>query len=372
MAKTQVDSAGRYAHIDAIRALSVMIVVVAHAGLGAIVPGGAGVTVFFAISGFIITHLILREKEATGRFDIRGFYLRRAFKIVPPFVVAILLPTILFGISGGQLTWSHVVAQIFFVSNWLYAYDVPEMILPGSRIVWSLSIEEQFYIIFAIVWVIVVARRRWHKVLTLIVVAAIVVPIVLRTWFFLAVGSAAGERVYAGTDTRIDAIAIGMLAAILYRRYRVGRLPTIVIRILESPCVVPIAAILFAGTLLYRDEWFQMIPMYTLQATIAAAVVLNGLLLREGQFAAFYSRTIAWQPIQSIGLASYSIYLVHAPLFAFLEPIGERLPRPIQIVSFVVVGTIAGLLLWQFIEKPVERLKRRSVTRRLSRTEAKE
>ncbi len=88
------NTAGRFAHIDAMRAFAVLLVVVAHAGAGLIVPGGSGVTIFFAISGLIITLLVLREQYKTGGFAIGGFFFRRAAKILPPLIVVVLVPSL--------------------------------------------------------------------------------------------------------------------------------------------------------------------------------------------------------------------------------------------------------------------------------------
>src|SRR3954469_19419128 len=88
-----LNSANRFAHIDAMRAVAVGLVVVAHAGLDRVVPGGSGVTIFFSISGFIITYLVLRERDSAGGFAVGHFYLRRALKLGPPLVVIVFIPT---------------------------------------------------------------------------------------------------------------------------------------------------------------------------------------------------------------------------------------------------------------------------------------
>ena len=151
------NSDNRYAHIDAMRALAVMIVVVAHAGLGRTVPGGSGVTIFFTISGFIISYLLLRENDATGGFGIRAFYVRRLLKIGPPLLIAVLIPTLILALFK-TINWSPFVGIVFFYFNWFKVAggDAP---LPGSGVVWSLSIEEQFYLGFALIWLLIVIGR---------------------------------------------------------------------------------------------------------------------------------------------------------------------------------------------------------------------
>lgn len=347
----------RFAHIDAMRAFAVLIVVVAHAGV-AVAPGGAGVTVFFAISGFIITHLVLRERDRTGTFDIRGFYVRRALKIMPPLIVAIMLPTVVYAAFGGPIDWLQVGSQLFFVANWLYAFEVPSFILPGSRVVWSLAIEEQFYILFAIIWLWLLTRRWWHAGLVWLSSVAIVVPVLLRTYFYLSAGTAAEDRVYAGTDTRVDAIAIGMLAALVYRGVKTGAISGAVVRVLAWPGLPLIAGLLFVGTLAYRDPAFRMVPMYALQSLATALVLLNGLLLSEGRYRQAYERVVSFRPLQVVGLASYSIYLTHAPLIYLMEPITSRLNPGVAVLVNVSVGVLSGVALWFVVERPVERFKK--------------
>ncbi|MGW9345945.1 acyltransferase family protein, partial [Streptomyces albidoflavus] len=108
---TPLNSANRFAHIDAMRAFAVMVVVIAHAGLGHIVPGGSGVTIFFSISGFIITYLLLRERQKTDGFSVSSFYRRRFFKIFPPFAVAVIVPSLIWSIQH-PIDWTAFLAQI--------------------------------------------------------------------------------------------------------------------------------------------------------------------------------------------------------------------------------------------------------------------
>lgn len=107
-----MNSALRYAHIDALRALAVLIVVLGHAGVSNM-PGDAGVTIFFVISGFIITHILLRERESAGGFNVRKFYLRRALKLAPPFVLLIVAPTLAYSLWNA-ISWTAFLSQILF------------------------------------------------------------------------------------------------------------------------------------------------------------------------------------------------------------------------------------------------------------------
>src|SRR5262249_34566522 len=171
-----------------------------------------GVTIFFSISGFIITYLMLREKDAIGGFRIQAFYLRRALKIGPPLIVCVVVPTLVLAIFE-PINWSPFKGVLFFYYNW-YAVKGVYAPLPGSGVVWSLSIEEQFYLAFALIWVIIVrsgARTRW---LTLIAASAVVWSTAARA--VIASSADHTDRIYFGSDTRLDAIAWGILTAVAF------------------------------------------------------------------------------------------------------------------------------------------------------------
>lgn len=196
------------------RAVAVMLVVLGHAGLSDRIPGGSGVTIFFSIYGFIITFLLLREMKLRGEFDICAFYCRRALKILPPLVLVVLIPTIALGLSG-PMDWRPFFGTVFFYYNWLRVHGVYPP-LPGSVVVWSLSIEEQFYLFLAAIWLIATRFRkaiRWLMVVALCVTAAS-----FSARLVSASSSQIGyqDRIYYGSDTRIEAIALGVITAIVF------------------------------------------------------------------------------------------------------------------------------------------------------------
>jgi peptidoglycan/LPS O-acetylase OafA/YrhL len=358
-----VSSRGRYEHIDALRAVAVMLVVVAHAGLGHVVPGGSGVTIFFAISGFIITHTLLVERERTGGFSISDFYLRRVLKLAPPFLLLILLPTLVWA-TVRPVDVGAALSQVFFAFNWVYMQGLPD-ILPGSAVVWSLAIEEQFYIAFALVWLLAFRARRYLTVVTVVAAVTIVVPLVVR----LALAAVLPEeslhrRVYYGTDTRIDGIAYGVLAAVLFSLSRAGRLHEGVRRVLASNWVPVLAAAAYLFSLVLRDELFRETFRYSLQAAAAAGLILYGLERSDGRARAVLGRLAGMRWVQVLGLASYSIYLAHLGVILALTPLTEAWPWALAFVLHVAVGTGLGVAVWHFAELPIEAFKKRLMKRR--------
>ncbi len=351
------DNDNRYAHIDAMRALAVMLVVVGHAGLGQMVPGGSGVTIFFSISGFIISYLLLRENDVTGGFGIRAFYVRRLLKIGPPLLIGVLIPTLILAVFK-TINWAPFIGIVFFYFNWFKA-DGVDAPLPGSGVVWSLSIEEQFYLGFALIWLVLVksaARTRW---LALLAGAAVVSSTVTR--IVLASSSASyTERIYYGSDTRLDSIAWGILAALAFHHSlrRPGRIRSLVQTCARDGALVT-AFLLYLASLVVRDEWFRETFRFTFQALAACIVILYGFGDNASFIRVAFNAVTRLRIVQFIGLASYSIYLVHLTAMYYSTRIVSELPTAATIPILIVVGTIPGMLMYLAVEKPVQRLRRR-------------
>src|SRR5262249_4895198 len=138
--------------LDGLRAVSFLIVFVAHAGLNVLVrvPGGFGVTVFFYLSGYLITTLMRVEQQVTGTVSIRHFYLRRARRILPPFYLVLVLAIVLTlaGALPGQLAGRTVAAQMLHFSNYWFAWHGGDGSPAGTVPYWSLAVEEHFYLLF--------------------------------------------------------------------------------------------------------------------------------------------------------------------------------------------------------------------------------
>ncbi|MDO9441099.1 MAG: acyltransferase [Beijerinckiaceae bacterium] len=364
----QTDSAhkARFGHLDGLRAVAVLLVVVAHAGLGDVVPGGSGVTIFFAISGFIITHLLIRERRKTGGFAIVGFYRRRLVKLAPPVIAVVLIPTIVYAFFGTVNPWA-VVSQLAFAYNWVHIYSSADHVLPGSQVLWSLAIEEQFYLLFAPLWVFLIRGRTPLKWVAYVAGLVVVASICAKLAVVLAPGpkevlsaGSSNRRIYYGSDTRADALAIGVLAAVLQDWWTsreangipIGRLQSLV----ANPAAPIAAIVLFLLTLVYRDPFFRDVFRYGLQALATAVVILHGL-QRTPSDTGLFSRFERSRALQTVGLASYSIYIVHFSLRAALEPLVEQAPAAVEVVVYIVVSVAAGYAAYRWIETPFQRFK---------------
>jgi len=333
------------------RAVAVMLVVVGHAGIGHIVPGGAGVTIFFAISGFIITTLLLKEWDRTGEFDVGGFYTRRLVKLAPPLLVVLVIPTIVYAVIGGLINWSAFAGQILFYFNWI-KLDHPD-VFPGSAVVWSLSIEEQFYIVFALLWLLLVKSPyaiRWLGVASILV---IMVSTSLRILLATPGNEQIADRIYYGSDTRADSLAWGILAALLLRRWQQSKRPRGLTERWSGSGWVLIGAIsVFLISLIIRDDWFRQTVRYTLQSVTTCAVIIYGFSASGSLVAAIFARLSTLKSVQIVGLASYSIYLVHLSLIMLLKGYLEPWPLVARVVAFTALSATVGVLIYKLVEVP--------------------
>jgi peptidoglycan/LPS O-acetylase OafA/YrhL len=285
------------------RAFAVLLVVVAHAGLQHAVPGGSGVTTFFAISGFIITYLMFREQDETGGFSAARFYARRAAKLMPPFVVVVLVPTLIYWLwLGHKISAGAVSSQIGFSYNWWFLHAGGSGILPGSGVLWSLAVEEQFYIVVAVAWLLLVKTKRYVR--NLVGFAAVVTVYSLAAKFVLASGTGNTNRIYYGSDTRADGVALGILTAGLVYEWQHGRLRLNGLRkAVASDATVPVAALIFLLTLALRAPYFRDTVRYPIQGLCACAVIMFGFAPGRGPLRNLFNKLVRGRVVQLIGRA---------------------------------------------------------------------
>lgn len=357
--------ASRYTHIDAMRAVAVLLVVVAHAGVGHIIPGGSGVTIFFTISGFIITTILIKEWKNTGKFDIGGFYIRRAVKLTPPLLVALVIPTIIYSAFGGLIDWSDFAGQILFYFNWL-KLDHPD-VLPGSPVVWSLSIEEQFYIVFAVLWLWLVKSSRAIPWLATLSIVAIIASTTLRFLFASPGSEQVADRIYYGSDTRADSLAWGILAAIALFKWqnstaRRGWLQ----RITGNDWALIGACLIFLVSLLIRDDWFRQTIRYSFQSVASCIVILYGFTAFQSIANRLFTAFCQIRIIQIIGLASYSIYIVHLSIIIVIDDYTKRLPLPAHVAIGTAVSVGVGIAMYYWLEVPARKQYEKLRERRAS------
>jgi peptidoglycan/LPS O-acetylase OafA/YrhL len=346
---------GYIPELDGMRAGAILLVVAAHTiphGVG----GLLGVDVFFALSGFLITALLLSEREEHGDIDVRSFYIRRALRLLPALGVALVLVAVLVLTTRGVATDALAfVSVLLYTSNWLLSasYGGATTVQLGYLShTWSLAIEEQFYLVWP--WVL----RRWAAAPTLArrLVGAAVAVIVLRT-----VVQQWGGRPYDWiTPLRADGLLLGaVLAVIVYRDGRRDRLAPLA----PARMAWAGAAVVGLSALAVSADGAATGALRSLAYAAAgvATVVMIGHVLVAGDSG--FRRVLRCKPLVTLGRVSYGVYLFHYPILTWTD---ERIANRVAANAAGLAALTAVVAVsWLAVERPALRLKRRYTRERV-------
>jgi peptidoglycan/LPS O-acetylase OafA/YrhL len=343
--------------LDGVRALAVAMVLVFHAGLGWMSGGYVGVSVFFTLSGYLITSLALVEHERTGALDVRAFYGRRIRRLLPASLLCLVAVVALTAgglFAGVDHLRRDVWAAIIPVYNWVllaggrsYADLVAGVGDPASPLdhYWSLAIEEQFYWVWPLALVGVFALRRGTRLVAvaiLVAAAAAAAPLIHAVW--------GADATYWATPARLGEILVGALIALLLHRPAVapGRMPAAVRWLAPAGLVV----IVWAATTWPAGSgpaYVGWLPVFAL----ASGALIVGL-----QVESPLRRILSVRPIVFVGVISYGIYLFHWPIYAVLDRQRTGLDDAPLFAVRVAVTLAVAVLSFLLLERPV-RLARR-------------
>jgi len=315
---------GRIAALDGLRAVAILLVVGSHFVTERI-PGGFGVTLFFFISGFIITRVLLQDSR------LWPFYVRRFFRLAPALFV---LVAVVF--SFQPLVREDVRAVLLYYANY------HRFRTPGLDITWSLAVEEHFYLLFPAL-VCILPRRRLLHALLLFVVAALAWRLVL------VLGFDEIERIHRSTDTRLDSIAYGCLLSVLAARPDCRR----IVDGLATRGALSAGFALLLACFVIRNDAFRETLRYSLQG-IAFMPIFAALFLRSQAAPSWLRRPLESPAMTFIGRISYSLYLYHEIGFALEIPL---------VPEGLVAGVVATLLSYYVVETPTRRLGARLADR---------
>jgi peptidoglycan/LPS O-acetylase OafA/YrhL len=339
--------------LDGIRALSFLLVYVAHSGLEYIVPGGLGVTVFFFLSGFLITTLMRQELADTGGVSFRQFYLRRVLRILPPFYTVLVLGTVLslVGVLGGPVFPGAVAAQVFHYINYWTVWNGYDGQVPGMGVYWSLAVEEHFYLLFPLIFVFLHRALPSPRSRALALWGICLLILAWRCVLVLGLG-AHSDRTYLASDTRFDSILFGCALALVGNPSVDPERPGD--RKLWLGYMAPVGVLLMTFTLVYRGAVFRETIRYSLQGLALYPLFITA--VRYPDFAPF--RLLNNRYLAKIGALSYTLYLVH---HVALNGVRRWLPAGAVVQSVVALAislaVAEGVSRW--IERPCARLRKR-------------
>jgi peptidoglycan/LPS O-acetylase OafA/YrhL len=345
------------AALDGLRALAVLAVLCFHLGLSQ--AGYLGVDVFLVLSGFLITSLMLIEHEQTGRIDIRAFYVRRAYRLMPAFYAFVALGALLVLVrsqpTARRVFLDNAATSLLYVNNYFRIAQPEAGLWFGHS--WSLSLEEQFYLLWPLCmrWLVGSAARRAR--LPWLLLGAVLAVACWRLWL---VAHQAGElRIVFGLDTRSDELLLGCLLAALRHQGLLERAVRPLGWAGPAALLSLLALCLAAPTLDPHGTWLAL-GGYTGVALLSA--VLVGSLTQPD---APLTRLLSWSPLSRLGQLSYGFYLWHYPVSAVLAP---RLRTPATSLLGLLAAFLGsyGLAWLSFhgLEQPLQRRHRAALARR--------
>jgi peptidoglycan/LPS O-acetylase OafA/YrhL len=307
--------------LDGLRGVAILLVVAWHTFRGGLTGAGqAGVTLFFVLSGFLITTLLIEERNRFGRIDLRRFYLRRAARLLPAFALMMCVAAVIILVVQPPDGKVALLAPLLYVANWAQAAH--HDLWPVQH-TWSLAIEEQFYLVWPmLLTLLLMVRRRWA-------LYAVIAGLVLSTALRFCFAPWNEDRALWGTDTRADALLAGCAIALIA-----------VERQIHVPRAAVIAAVLgFAGTVAMGTPAILLAGGLTVIALTSGVLVTSALETRAG--------LLTWGPLCWFGSISYSLYLWHSLLlkaFPALPPLG-----------LVVVAIAISAASSRWMEQPIIR-----------------
>lgn len=336
------------ASLDGLRAVSVVIVLVSHAGLGHVVPGGLGVTTFFFLSGFLITTLLRRELAATGTVHIGRFYLRRMLRLGPPLLLmlAIAYGLVLAGPLLGGTTWQGLAAQLLYFANYYTLFFDPGDTTPhGTGVLWSLAVEEHFYLVYPLLFLGLMRSRRPAFVAG--VFGLLCLAVLLWRMYLVGQPGFHYERTYYASDTRMDAILLGCIMALVAHPLDLPPAANTSQPGRGELVGLGIGLLLVAVSVSWRETWPRETIRYTVQCVALFPIFRTA--IRYPDFAPF--RPLNWGWVRTLGVYSYAIYLIHHVLIQLFE---VRIPAARHPAVMVPLVLALSVVFAAFVERVVE------------------
>ncbi len=313
--------------LNGLRAIAILLVVSLHALSW---PGGGylGVDLFFVLSGFLITRLLLEEHEQFGRISLHGFFERRIRRLLPALVVMLAVYAVV-SAAVGQNPLGPTFEGLFYCTNFFLAFGGQTS--PVNHL-WSLAQEEQFYLVWPVL-LMVLLRFRPRVIVPIL---AVLLLLLSAHGAYLATHGASGLRLDYSPDTRSDGLIVGCIAGVLWRESKS--------RIFGIAALVGLP--LMVALLLALTPTSPALHVGVLTAIVMYFAVLVHLATQDGRFA----RALSWRPMSYLGRISYSLYLWHVPILVAIGVATASLGMRLGGVALSVVVAAAS---YRFVEQPL-------------------
>lgn len=333
----------RNSALDGLRGLAILLVLASHASAGRFPLGGmVGVTLFFVLSGYLITGVLLRERERSGGVDFVRFYVRRGVRLLPALAALLILaPVALWLMRDPRLGPDLIgasLAAFFYLSDFLRASGDPLVVLGHT---WSLAVEEQFYLIWPVLLVLVASRWLTRRRL---LPSVIVLGAAFAVWRLAASGVFSFDRAYFALDTNAFGLLFGACLA-LRPAHLSSRAGTILATSAAAALLVFAMVPLEPGSAAYYVALTFGAPVAGLLAVAAVAGAQTA------------QRPFTMAPLVFFGRISYSLYLWHEVIL-LSKPGGSDIDGAWRAVA-VAAALLLALLSWVFVESPAQNIRKR-------------
>lgn len=340
--------------LDGLRGISILAVMAFNGHLLWLRGGFVGVDIFFVLSGFLITALLVQDFRRTSSIGLKNFYFRRALRLLPA-LFALMLFCIAYALflqpeDKASVTLKGVLYTLFYVANWVQIPPYPPAIGALSH-AWSLSVEEQFYIIFPLL-LLVLLKLKSKPVVLVILCSLVTISMLLNIWFWHA--ETPFLRMYFGSDTRANELLIGCIAALVLS-WGTFQPSNRLKWTFHSASLISLVGILISFFMARHFGAFVYNGGFTL-ISIGTAVLILDLVL----FPSNLSRCFEYAPLVWIGKISYGLYLWHFPIFEATRKLFEGKMSPVFYeITGVVVTLLVATVSYYFLEQPFLKLRRR-------------
>ena len=351
--------------IDSLRAIAVIAVIIYHIDANYLPGGFLGVDLFFVLSGYLISSLIIKEYKSTGTVNLYNFYVRRARRLLPAVYFMITVVLIIITLFNGVLLKKSYLDALFgyiYSSNWWYIFHKLDYFDSfGSQSpfkhLWSLAIEEQFYMFFPLIFLIFNRKSKsnnsnskLNKNFIYVVLSLILVSLIAHILLFDINNI---NRIYFGTDTRAFSLLVGVVGAILYPMDRLSERTTKKDNMIYS--IVSLVSILvLIGIMINTSEYNTWLYRggFLLVAIIGLIIIIS-----SGRQYTFMSKILSFKPFVFIGKISYSLYLWHFPILVVTTPVSEiGNPNLFYVTLRIVLIILVATGSYMFVETPIRKL----------------
>lgn len=348
---TKNNNAIRVQAFDGLRACAIAMVLLYHASTPFSQGGFIGVDIFFVLSGFLISTLIVREIGLTNKFNFFSFLKRRTIRLFPAlaFMLSVVSISIYYVYPQQYPNLAlDLISGITYSTNWIRAYSWHEPNLYFGH-TWSLAVEQQFYIIWPLILFVSLRSRYWLKTVLLV---SFIIALASIFWRYYLISVDGISRIYFALDTRVDGLMFGCIMGITLSIDACQKQLEKIFLLMRYPAILFIFFLFFNAN--HADINFYKVYLPFLN--LAACVVIGDICLNSSSW---LGKVLGYSWIAEIGVLSYGIYLWHYPIFRVILDLGFNK----SIIVFVFGGLLSTILAgisFYYIEKPIQKYFKKS------------